>query len=172
MSKDNNRRCFPLSKHANDGLSSYGNSRNVVGYANSPPPVTWPNGAKVALNLVLNYEEGGENCLLHGDNESEKLLSEIVGAAAIPNQRHVNMESLYDYGSRAGYWRLYNLLTKKKYNNNVPCTVFAVGMALERNPPVCASLRHAIQHCIGRWQVMGIGGGIIKMFQWMLKKSI
>jgi len=124
----------------------------MIGYANSPPNITWPNGAKVALNLVLNYEEGGENCLLHGDTESEKLLSEIVGAGAIPNQRHANMESLYDYGSRAGYWRLYNLLTKKY---QVPCTVFAVGMALERNPPVCESMKYAIQHC--GWEVASHG---------------
>ena len=75
---------YPLSSHTNDGLSTYGyGGRDVVGYANRPPTVRWPNGAKVALNLVLNYEEGGENCLLHGDGESEKLLSEIVGAGAI-----------------------------------------------------------------------------------------
>ena len=153
MSNDNNsNKSYPLSQHINDGLSTYGESRDMIGYANSPPAVTWPNNAKVALNLVLNYEEGGENCLLHGDNESEKLLSEIVGAAAIPNQRHANMESLYDYGSRAGYWRLYNLLTKKY---QVPCTVFAVGMALERNPPVCESMKHAIQNC--GWEVASHG---------------
>ena len=70
---------YPLSHHTNDGLSTYGRSRNLIGYANTPPCVSWPNGAKVALNLVLNYEEGGENCVLHGDDESEKLLSEIVG---------------------------------------------------------------------------------------------
>lgn len=91
------------------------------------------------MNLVLNYEEGGENCLLHGDNESEKLLSEIVGASAIIGQRHANMESLYDYGSRAGFWRLHDLLLRK----NVPCTVFAVGMALERNPAAANAMRMA-----------------------------
>ena len=73
---------YPLSTHPNDGLSSYG-GRDLVGYANNPPVVSWPGGAKVAVNIVLNYEEGGENCLLHGDGESEKLLSEIVGASAI-----------------------------------------------------------------------------------------
>ena len=78
-SNSNNNGDYPLSHHTNDGLSTYGRSRNLIGYANSPPPVIWPNGAKVALNFVLNYEEGGENCLLHGDDESEKLLSEIVG---------------------------------------------------------------------------------------------
>lgn len=120
---------YPLSTHPNDGKSIYG-GRDVVGYAGKPPKVLWPDGAKVALNLVLNYEEGAENCLLHGDGESEKLLSEIVGAGAIAGQRHANMESLYDYGSRSGFWRLHELLLRK----NVPCTVFAVGMALERNP--------------------------------------
>ncbi len=88
------------------------------------------------MNFVLNYEEGGENCLLHGDGESEKLLSEIVGAGAVVGDRHVNMESLYDYGARAGFWRLHRLLTEKQ----IPCTVFAVGMALERNPEVCAAM--------------------------------
>lgn len=78
-SSNNNNGEYPLSHHTNDGLSTYGRSRNLIGYANSPPRVIWPNGAKVALNFVLNYEEGGENCLLHGDDESEKLLSEIVG---------------------------------------------------------------------------------------------
>ena len=151
MSENKNKTSYPLSAHPNDGLSTYGN-RNVVGYASTPPVTVWPHKAKVALNLVLNYEEGGENCLLHGDSESEKLLSEIVGAAAIPNQRHANMESLYDYGSRAGYWRLYNLLTKKY---RVPCTVFAVGMALERNLPVCDSMRYAIQQC--GWEVASHG---------------
>jgi len=98
--------------------------------------VCWPNDAKVALNLVLNYEEGGENCLLHGDGESEKLLSEIVGAGAIVGQRHANMESLYDYGSRAGFWRIHDLLNRY----NAPCTVFAVGMALERNLDACKAM--------------------------------
>lgn len=77
-----------------------------------------------ALNFVINYEEGGEKCLLHGDNESESLLSEIVGAQPLEGERHANMESLYDYGSRAGFWRLHRVFTSKK----VPCTVFAVGM--------------------------------------------
>ena len=84
------QKMYPLSTHINDGKSSYGGpdegrggSRDVIGYANKPPVVRWPRGAKVAVNLVLNYEEGGENCLLHGDGESEKLLSEIVGAGAL-----------------------------------------------------------------------------------------
>lgn len=88
MSSNSTSQPYPLSAHPNDGKSSYGKSagRDVVGYANNPPLVRWPGGAKVALNLVLNYEEGGENCLLHGDGESEKLLSEMVGAGAIGEQ--------------------------------------------------------------------------------------
>lgn len=130
---------YPLSTHSNDGKCVYGD-RDVVGYGreNVPKP-NWPRGAKVALNFVLNYEEGGENCLLHGDKESEKLLSEIVGASAYDNQRHVNIESLYDYGSRSGFWRLHRLLTSQ----NTPVTVFAVGMALERNPEACQAMKDA-----------------------------
>mmetsp|Transcript_35738 Transcript_35738/g.76337 ORF Transcript_35738/g.76337 Transcript_35738/m.76337 type:complete len:337 (+) Transcript_35738:58-1068(+) len=136
--RDDHSSSYPLSAHPNDGKASYG-GRDVSGYAGAPPRVHWPGGAKVALNLVLNYEEGGENCLLHGDGESEKLLSEIVGAGAIAGQRHANMESLYDYGSRAGFWRLRDLLVRK----GVPCTVFAVGMALERNPAAAAAMVEA-----------------------------
>jgi peptidoglycan/xylan/chitin deacetylase (PgdA/CDA1 family) len=112
------------------GQYGEGSTRDLVGYGQTPPDPKWPNGAKIALSFVLNYEEGAENCTLHGDGESEKLLSEMVGAAALKGQRHANMESLYDYGSRAGFWRLHRLLT----NRRVPCTVFACGMALERNP--------------------------------------
>mmetsp|Transcript_5551 Transcript_5551/g.7101 ORF Transcript_5551/g.7101 Transcript_5551/m.7101 type:complete len:341 (+) Transcript_5551:106-1128(+) len=128
---------YPLSYHPNDGKSQY-SGRDVVGYGGSPPDPKWPNNAKLALNFVLNYEEGSENCLLHGDQESEKLLSEMVGASAYEGQRHANMESLYDYGSRAGFWRLHHLLTTK----HIPCTVFAVGMALERNLDVCRAMKN------------------------------
>mmetsp|Transcript_64218 Transcript_64218/g.76018 ORF Transcript_64218/g.76018 Transcript_64218/m.76018 type:complete len:341 (-) Transcript_64218:275-1297(-) len=124
--------------HHHDGKSVY-EGRDVVGYASRPPHPQWPNDAKVALNFVLNYEEGGENCLLHGDDKSEHLLSEIVGAAPIDDERHANMESLYDYGSRAGFWRLHDLFRRK----DVPCTVFAVGMALERNPRACEAMTRA-----------------------------
>mmetsp|Transcript_12923 Transcript_12923/g.34462 ORF Transcript_12923/g.34462 Transcript_12923/m.34462 type:complete len:319 (-) Transcript_12923:142-1098(-) len=113
--------------------------RDVVGYGANPPDPKWPHGAKVALSLVLNYEEGAENCLLHGDGESEKLLSEMVGASAIKGQRHANMESLYDYGARAGFWRLHRLLTSRR----VPCTVFACGMALERNEEAAKAMQSA-----------------------------
>jgi len=90
----------------------------------------------VALNIVLNYEEGGENCILHGDEQSENLLSEIIGAPPLVGKRNVNMESLYDYGSRAGFWRVRELLVRKE----IPCTVFAVGMALERNRSACKAM--------------------------------
>lgn len=139
---------YPLSSHPNDGKSQYG-GRDLVGYGKSPVDPKWPNGAKLALNFVLNYEEGGENCLLHGDNESEKLLSEIVGAGAYADQRHANMESLYDYGSRAGFWRLNKLFTSKE----IPCTVFAVGMALERNPEACQAMVEARP----KWEIASHG---------------
>mmetsp|Transcript_8102 Transcript_8102/g.15257 ORF Transcript_8102/g.15257 Transcript_8102/m.15257 type:complete len:333 (-) Transcript_8102:220-1218(-) len=129
---------YPLSSHPNDGKSIYG-GRDAVGYGSNPPNVNWPHNAKVALNFVINYEEGGENCLLHGDSESEKLLSEIINAVAIPNQRSVNMETLYDYGSRAGFWRLHRLMTSR----GIPCTVYAVGMALERNLEACMAMKEA-----------------------------
>jgi hypothetical protein len=141
---------FKLSSHTNDGLSQYG-GRDLVGYGDQPPRVEWPNGAKVAISLVLNYEEGGEMCLLHGDDRSEHLLSEIVGAVPYEGQRHANMESLYDYGSRAGFWRLNRLFHEKK----VPCTVFAVGMALERNPSVVDVLRENVQN--HGWEVASHG---------------
>lgn len=135
------RECWPLSGHENDRLSKYGGgqgapSRDLVGYGPSPS-VTWPKGAKVALSFVINYEEGGESCILHGDGGSEWLLSDLPEATPLRGQRNLNMESLYEYGSRAGFWRLHRLFTKRK----VPVTVFAVGMALERNPAVCHALR-------------------------------
>jgi len=125
-----------MAEHKNDGMSRYG-GRSVVGYGNNPPNPKWPRNAKIALNFVINYEEGGEKCLLHGDNESEHLLSDLIGAVPLEGERNVNMESLYDYGSRSGFWRLYRLFNKKK----IPCTIFAVGMALERNPIVCYELQ-------------------------------
>jgi peptidoglycan/xylan/chitin deacetylase (PgdA/CDA1 family) len=104
--------------------------RNFKGYGQSSPDPQWPGNAKLAVQFVINYEEGGEKCILDGDGQSEHLLSEIVGAAPLPGVRHVNMESLYEYGSRAGFWRLYRLFTKKK----VPVTVYAVALALAKNP--------------------------------------
>jgi putative urate catabolism protein len=102
--------------------------RDLRGYGEDPPDPKWPGGARLALQLVLNYEEGGENCVLHGDNASESFLSEIVGADARENVRHMSMESVYEYGTRVGVWRLRHLFRKYK----LPITVFAVGMAVER----------------------------------------
>jgi putative urate catabolism protein len=113
--------------------------RDMRGYGANPPPANWPGGARTAVQFVINYEEGGENCVLHGDATSEAFLSEIIGAQPIAGQRHMNMESLYEYGSRAGFWRLYRLFTQRK----VPVTVFGVAMALERNPAAVAAMQAA-----------------------------
>ncbi len=106
--------------------------RDLVGYGQRPPPAQWPAGARIAVQFVVNYEEGSENCLLHGDPASEAFLSEIVGAAPWPGQRHPSMESIYEYGSRVGVWRLLDLFSRYE----IPLTVFGVAMALERNPAV------------------------------------
>ncbi|MHA1189415.1 MAG: allantoinase PuuE [Alphaproteobacteria bacterium] len=113
--------------------------RDMVGYGAAAPDPDWPNGAKIAVQFVVNYEEGGENNILHGDAASEAFLSEIVGAAAWPGQRHMNMESIYEYGSRAGFWRLLRLFGTR----DVPVTVFGVATALERNPEVVAAMTEA-----------------------------
>ena len=110
--------------------------RNMLGYGANPPKVNWPNKARIAVQFVLNYEEGGENSVLHGDKFSEIFLSEIIGAKPIKG-RHINMESLYEYGSRVGFWRVNKLF--KKYN--LPLTVFGVGMALDRNLEICKEMK-------------------------------
>src|SRR5579871_3142207 len=113
--------------------------RDMIGYGRTPPYAGWPNNARVALQFVINYEEGGENNILHGDAASEAFLSEIVGAAPWPGQRHMNMESIYEYGSRAGFWRLYRMFTTR----SLPVTVYGVATALERNPEAVAAMRRA-----------------------------
>ncbi len=105
-----------------------GYPRDLTGYGATPPNANWPDGARIAVQIVLNYEEGGENNILHGDAASEAFLSEIVGAAAWPDQRHANMESIYEYGARAGFWRLHRML------NQLPVTVYGVASALARAP--------------------------------------
>ena len=110
--------------------------RDLRGYGRQPPEPGWPDGARTALQFVINYEEGAENCVLHGDAASEAFLSEIVGAVAYPEQRHMNMESLYEYGARAGFWRLHRMFNAR----NLPVTVFGVAMALERNPDAVAAM--------------------------------
>ncbi|MBO1518264.1 MAG: allantoinase PuuE [Oceanisphaera sp.] len=104
--------------------------RDLAGYGANPPHPKWPNKARIAINFVLNYEEGGERNVLHGDGESEAFLSEMPTAVAFPNARHMSMESIYEYGSRAGVWRMLRLF--KRYN--IPMTIFAVATALERYP--------------------------------------
>ena len=111
--------------------------RDMIGYGSKEPKVVWPNNAKLALQIVLNYEEGGENNILHGDKHSETFLSEIIGAQAFKD-RHINMESMYEYGSRRGFWRLHKLFQEKK----IPITIFGVAMALERNPEICEAIKN------------------------------
>lgn len=111
--------------------------RNLIGYGANPPQANWPGNAKIAIQIVLNYEEGGENNVLHGDQASEAFLSEIVGAAQWPGQRHWNMESIYEYGARAGFWRLHRLL------RDVPITVYGVASALARSPDQVGAMNSA-----------------------------
>ena len=106
--------------------------RDLIGYSDQPPHAHWPDDARVAVQFVLNYEEGGENCILHGDPASEKFLSEIIGAEPFVDARHMSMESIYEYGSRAGVWRILELFRARK----IPITVFAVAMAMQRHPQV------------------------------------
>lgn len=113
--------------------------RDMYGYGQNPPDPKWPGGAKIAVQFVLNYEEGGENNILHGDAASEAFLSEIVGAQPWPGQRHWNMESIYEYGARAGFWRLHRMFTAKK----VPVTVYGVATALARSPAQVKAMQEA-----------------------------
>jgi putative urate catabolism protein len=118
-------------------MNTYDNyPRDLAGYGRKPPHPHWPDNARIALQFVLNYEEGAENSVLHGDQSSETFLSEIIGAAAFP-MRHMSMESLYEYGSRAGLWRLLRMFEERK----LPLTVFGVSMALQRNPEAVAAFR-------------------------------
>ena len=110
--------------------------RDMVGYGSKNIGVKWPNNARIALQFVLNYEEGAENCILNGDKNSEVFLSEIIGAQPIKG-RHMNMESIYEYGSRRGFWRIHKLFQEKK----IPLTIFGVGMALEKNKEVCNAIK-------------------------------
>jgi len=113
--------------------------RDLIGYGRSPPDPRWPGRARVAVQFVLNYEEGGERSILHGDKESEAFLSDVLGAVPWPGQRHMNVESMYEYGSRAGLWRLWRLFEARK----LPITVFGVARALARNPDAVAAMREA-----------------------------
>jgi putative urate catabolism protein len=113
--------------------------RDMHGHGRTPPDPQWPGDARIAVQFVINYEEGGENSILHGDATSESFLSEIAGAAPWPGQRHWNMESIYEYGARAGFWRLWRLFSGRK----IPVTVFGVATALMRSPDQVAAMREA-----------------------------
>ena len=130
--------------------------REMRGYGQRPPDAGWPDGARIALQFVINFEEGAENCVLHGDAASESFLSDIVGAAPIENQRHMSMESLYEYGSRAGFWRLHRLFTARGF----PVTVFGVAMALERNPEAVEAMHEA------NWEIASHG------YRWIDYQSV
>ncbi len=121
--------------------------RDMIGYGRTPPDARWPGNARVAVQFVINYEEGGENCILHGDPASEAFLSEIIGAAALEGVRQMNMESIYEYGSRAGFWRLHRLFTER----GIPVTVYGIAMALARNPEAVAAMLEA------KWEIASHG---------------
>ncbi len=128
--------CFVLERHSSEkdvDLNRY--PRDMTGYGSNPPRANWPGGAKIAVQIVLNYEEGGENNILHGDPASEAFLSEITGAQAWPGQRHWNMETIYEYGSRAGFWRVHRIL------GDLPVTVYGVATALARAPEHVAAMQ-------------------------------
>ena len=114
------------------------NPRNFVGYGSTDFKIKWPNNAKIALQFVLNYEEGSENCILNGDKHSETFLSEIIGATPVAG-RNMNMESIYEYGSRRGFWRIYKVFVERK----LPLTIFGVGLALKKNNEVCSAMKEA-----------------------------
>ncbi len=113
--------------------------RDLAGYGRNPPDPKWPDGARVAVQFVVNFEEGGENNILHGDRASEAFLSDVLGAQPWPGMRHANIESMFEYGSRAGFWRLWRMFTAR----NMPTTVFGVATALQRNPDIVAAMHEA-----------------------------
>jgi putative urate catabolism protein len=121
--------------------------RDLRGYGREPPHARWPNDARIAVQFVINYEEGGENCILHGDPASEAFLSEVVGAAPWLGQRHMNIESMYEYGARSGFWRLWRAFTTR----GMPVTVFGVAHALMRGPEQVAAMREA------EWEIASHG---------------
>ena len=113
--------------------------RDLAGYGRNPPDPKWPGHARVAVQFVVNFEEGGENNILHGDRASEAFLSDVLGAQPWPGMRHANIESMFEYGSRAGFWRLWRMFTAR----NMPTTVFGVATALQRNPDIVAAMQEA-----------------------------
>src|SRR6266481_721804 len=128
-----------MSEHRAVALEFADYPRDMAGYGIAPPHPRWPREARIALQFVVNYEEGAENCVLHGDPASESFLSETVGAQALPGVRNMNMESVYEFGSRVGFWRLHRLFSSR----DLPVTVFGVAMALARNPAAVAAMKAA-----------------------------
>ncbi|MCC6777617.1 MAG: allantoinase PuuE [Hyphomicrobiales bacterium] len=126
-------------------LSNY--PRDLLGYGRHPPDPRWPGRARIAVQIVVNYEEGGERNILHGDATSEAFLSDVLGAVPWPNQRHMNVESMYEYGSRAGFWRLWRMLSAL----GIPVTVFGVATALARCPEAVAAM------CEAQWEIASHG---------------
>ena len=124
-----------------------GPDRDFVGYGEHPPHAQWPGGARLALSFVLNVEEGAEHSIPDGDDHSETMTLEVVGAHPVPGRRVLHFESMYEYGSRAGFWRVHRLFTER----GLPLTVFAAGQALERNPEAAAAMGRA------GWEVIGHG---------------
>jgi putative urate catabolism protein len=121
--------------------------RDLIGYGKTPPDPRWPGGARIAVQFVVNYEEGGESSILHGDPASESFLSDVLGAQPWPGRRHMNVESMYEYGSRAGFWRLWRMFSERA----LAVTVFGVATALARNPEAVAAMREA------RWEIASHG---------------
>jgi len=121
--------------------------RDLAGYGRTPPDPRWPGRARVAVQFVVNFEEGGERSILHGDAASEAFLTDVLGATPWPGQRHMNVESMFEYGSRAGFWRLWRMFTARR----LPVTVFGVAIALKRNPDIVAAMREA------QWEIASHG---------------
>lgn len=128
-------------------MSNQAYPRDLLGYGRTPPDPRWPGGARIALQFVVNYEEGGENSILHGDSASEAFLSDVLGAHPWPGQRHLNVESMYEYGSRAGFWRLWRIFTSR----SLPVTVYGVATALMRSPEQVAAMKEA------EWEIASHG---------------
>jgi putative urate catabolism protein len=132
-----------------------GYPRDLVGYADQPPDPRWPGGARLALNFVINYEEGGERSILHGDQAAETRLTDLFMPAPLMGARDLNMESAYEYGSRVGFWRLLRLFAER----NVPLTIYAVAMALERNPRAAEAMaRHGCDVVDHGWRWLDYHG--------------
>jgi putative urate catabolism protein len=128
-----------------NGASGY--PRDLIGYGRNPPDPRWPGGARVAVQFVVNYEEGGERAIIHGDETSEAFLSDVLGAVPWPGRRHMNVESMYEYGARAGFWRLWRMFTERK----LPVTVFGVATALARVRDPVRAMQEA------RWEIASHG---------------